>query len=189
MLIQLFLYVTFIALGYSVPATEPIVLISMGMLLLGVVCASLIIPFGGLDKKTERIPELVLQYGPIAFIGWHIGNTAAFIGHRFDLAIVGSTVFMATILLSYWRASYHSREYRFGTFLSISHGLPIITRTVFSLRIRKFSALADEMILAIAEKNPLPRNSLREVGVPDETITKMEQELLAPNELCHPPAT
>lgn len=177
MFFQLFLYVVFISIGYFAPITEPIILISMGMLLLGVVCASLIIPFGGLDKKTERVSESVLLYGPISFIGWHIGNTAAFIGHEFDPAILGSTIFVAIILLSFWRTSYHSREYRFGNFLPLSNKLPTTTRIIVSLRIRKLSALADKIIVAIAENDPLPTDLLVEAGVTEEEIGEMKKEL------------
>lgn len=177
MIIQLFLYVTFLSLGYIAPRTEPVVLISMGILLMGVIFASLIIPFGGLDKKTECFSIVLLKNGPISFIGWHIGNTAAFIGHTFDVAITGSIIFVATLLLSYWRTSYHSREYRFNNFLPISQGLPITSMVICSLRIRRYSSLADEIIIAIAEKEPLPKELLEKVGISSGVVTQMEEEL------------
>ena len=177
MFFQSILYIVFITIGYSAPITEPVILMSMGMLLLGVVCASLIIPFGGLDKKTERISESVLLYGPISFIGWHIGNTAAFIGHEFDPAILGSTLFVAIILLSFWRTSYHSREYRFSNFLPLSNKLPTTTKVIVSLRIRKLSALADKIIVAIAENNSLPTDLLKEVGITEKEMDEMKKEL------------
>lgn len=122
--------------------------------------ASLLVPFAGFDRNTEKWQKFALKYGLVPLFGVY----TVVLWQKFSVSGMLLLVAASGVHWGYWQSSIHSRAYRLEQFrLGFAARMPGFAQLIAMLNGQGRSSEADEIVTRILSGKELDQEKIKNI--------------------------